>query len=276
MATLKTLLAPDMKPGGPRNIAAVAAALDRYLGELYQGNRRFGLIAKEDAADRHRLFVRHLLDCVAPWREIVRLVAESGRRRLYDLGSGAGLPGLPIALVLGEVLDETVLVERREKRVSFLRGAVPVVLGAYRRTASEYSTDPASPVQATPSGISPPPSRITAQAEPVVRVLSVDADNLVASERGSLGAAIVVFRAFRQTTEDTLASLSAAFPPETPVCAFKGKIEQTSDEAARIHASGWAMTNPKERAARVVPVDVPGLEAERSLLVWYTARREIV
>jgi 16S rRNA (guanine527-N7)-methyltransferase len=189
------------------------------------------------------------------------LVAESGRRRLYDLGSGAGLPGLPIALVLGDLLDETVLVERREKRVSFLRGAVPVVLGAYRRTASGD----------IPGTI--PPAAQAAQAAPVVRVLSADADNLAATEGDALGTAVVVFRAFRQTTEDTLASLAAAFPPETPVCAFKGKIEQTRDEAARIRASGWAMTGPEEHAPRVVPVDVPGLDAERSLLIWHTARR---
>jgi len=41
---------------------------------------------------------------------------------LLDLGAGAGLPGIPLKIVLGEV--ELVLVESRQKRVSFLSSAV--------------------------------------------------------------------------------------------------------------------------------------------------------
>ena len=237
------------------NFGAVQAALDRFLRELFEGNSRFGLIAREDAADRHRLFVRHILDCLAPWREIAAVVRESGRRRLYDLGSGAGLPGIPLACALGPLLEETVLVERRTKRVNFLRGAVPLVTAAAGKNTATGRTGSSGS-----AGPPPPPS---------IRICEADADHLGAAEGDRLSSSIVVFRAFRQTTEDTLRSLSRVFPPETPVCAYKGRHDQTQEEADLIARSGLAVTTGPPR---VVPVVVPGLDAERSLLIWYTRK----
>src|SRR5438046_6785393 len=49
-------------------------------------------------------------------------VLPSPLRTLLDLGSGAGLPGIPLKIVLAEV--ELVLVESRRKRLSFLSSAV--------------------------------------------------------------------------------------------------------------------------------------------------------
>jgi len=43
-------------------------------------------------------------------------------RTLLDLGSGAGLPGIPLKIVLNEV--QLVLVESRRKRVSFLASVI--------------------------------------------------------------------------------------------------------------------------------------------------------
>src|SRR5438046_9238979 len=49
-------------------------------------------------------------------------VLPSPLRTLLDLGSGAGLPGIPLKIGLGEV--EPFLVESRQKRVSFLSSAI--------------------------------------------------------------------------------------------------------------------------------------------------------
>src|SRR5687768_17678994 len=49
-------------------------------------------------------------------------VLPPGIRTLMDLGSGAGLPGLPLAIVLPET--DITLVEARQKRSSFLSTAV--------------------------------------------------------------------------------------------------------------------------------------------------------
>jgi len=72
-----------------------------------------GMIA---ASDSTRLRQRHILDCL-------RAVPEVGdASAAYDLGSGAGLPGLVIAIVEPEL--RIGLVESRRRRVSFLELAV--------------------------------------------------------------------------------------------------------------------------------------------------------
>lgn len=73
-----------------------------------------GMVASGDAA---RLRDRHILDCLraAP---LVPPQAE----RLCDLGSGAGLPGLVLAVALPAV--EVTLAESRRSRVAFLELAI--------------------------------------------------------------------------------------------------------------------------------------------------------
>ncbi len=88
------------------------AALLRYATLLRRWNRVYNLTAVDDPG---AIVTRHLLDALAvlPW------VPEG---RLVDVGSGAGLPGLPLALARPE-LDVTLL-DASGKRVRFLRQAV--------------------------------------------------------------------------------------------------------------------------------------------------------
>lgn len=88
------------------------AALLRYAMLLRRWNRVYNLTAVDDPG---AIVTRHLLDALAvlPW------VPEG---RLVDVGSGAGLPGLPLALARPE-LDVTLL-DASGKRVRFLRQAV--------------------------------------------------------------------------------------------------------------------------------------------------------
>ncbi len=88
------------------------AALLRYAMLLRRWNRVYNLTAVDDPG---AIVTRHLLDALAvlPW------VPEG---RLLDVGSGAGLPGLPLALARPE-LDVTLL-DASGKRVRFLRQAV--------------------------------------------------------------------------------------------------------------------------------------------------------
>ncbi len=246
LTTEQLRLLQEVIAGSFAHPEAAAAAVGRYLDELFRGNGRFGLIAREDAADRDRLFIRHIIDSLVPWSFIAGTAEGSGRRRLYDLGSGAGLPGIPLAVACAGRLDEVVLVERRAKRVSFLRGAVPLLRAAYRE-----------------EGVRPD--------MPEIRIVDVDAALLPEREGDRLADGVVVFRAFQQTTEESLRFLSETFPPATPVCVYKGRTEQTELEARLIAGSRWA-SDEGEEAVRVLPLSVPGLEAERSLLMWRTAR----
>ncbi len=60
--------------------------------------------------------VKHILDSVAPWKYF------SGAKRVLDAGTGAGFPGIPLALVLPEV--RFTLSESIQKKARFVDAAV--------------------------------------------------------------------------------------------------------------------------------------------------------
>lgn len=72
-----------------------------------------GMVSRSDAS---RLRERHTLDCLraTPWLEQAR--------ECYDLGSGAGLPGVLVAIALPSV--HVGLIETRSRRAAFLELAV--------------------------------------------------------------------------------------------------------------------------------------------------------
>lgn len=73
-----------------------------------------GMVASADAP---RLRERHVLDCLR-----AGAVVERTDRDAYDLGSGAGLPGLVLAVGLPGL--RVTLVETRRRRVAFLELAI--------------------------------------------------------------------------------------------------------------------------------------------------------
>ncbi|MGH9391872.1 MAG: 16S rRNA (guanine(527)-N(7))-methyltransferase RsmG, partial [Vicinamibacteria bacterium] len=72
-----------------------------------------GLVSRSDAT---RLRERHILDCLRATPSLDRA------RECYDLGSGAGLPGVLLAIALPSVRVR--LVEARSRRAAFLEQAV--------------------------------------------------------------------------------------------------------------------------------------------------------
>jgi len=245
---------------------ALSRGLATYIAEVIAGNPRFGLIARDDTGDPERFFLRHILDSIAPWQIVLAPPDRGGDdpgdggRLICDLGSGAGLPGIPLALVAaalttagGASPPEIVLVERRTKRVNFLRGAIPQVIAAFRGT----------PPGGAPGEVPPTPLI----AEPRIRVLEADADRLSSVEAMPPGRTAVVFRAYRQTTPEFLRGVAGSVPEGTPVYAWKGRREQTEAEAEIVSASPWA-----EGDAVVEVIELPGNDAERTLLRWRTRR----
>lgn len=83
--------------------------LDTYHLLLRERAAPLGMIA---GADRPRIRERHILDCLR-----AAIVVKSAKSA-YDLGSGAGLPGIPLAIALPEL--EIRLVEARRNRAAFL------------------------------------------------------------------------------------------------------------------------------------------------------------
>jgi 16S rRNA (guanine527-N7)-methyltransferase len=62
--------------------------------------------------------IKHILDSLAPVAIVRRLLEGRARPRIADLGTGAGLPGVPLALAFPEA--EVALVDRMTRRTEFL------------------------------------------------------------------------------------------------------------------------------------------------------------
>jgi 16S rRNA (guanine527-N7)-methyltransferase len=91
-----------------------ASALLAYLDLLKTWNRVHRLIG---SSDRRWMVENIILDSLL-FLAVLPGISES----LLDIGSGAGVPGIPIGIVRPEV--SIVLVESRRKRVSFLATAI--------------------------------------------------------------------------------------------------------------------------------------------------------
>jgi len=93
----------------------IFSLLARYITEIELYNPALSLVGTDE---RQGLIIRHILDSLAPLGNISRLAAERGLR-IADVGSGAGLPGIPLAIAMPHV--EFTLIERKGRRADFLR-----------------------------------------------------------------------------------------------------------------------------------------------------------
>jgi 16S rRNA (guanine527-N7)-methyltransferase len=134
------------------------AKLLTYERLLEQRAVPMGLVAQGDAG---KIRVRHVLDSL----RAATVIAEA--RDAYDLGSGAGLPGIVVAVARPEL--RIGLVDSRRRRVGFLELAVAeldlpnaTVLGVRAETLSE-------PVDACLARAFAPATRAWDMAEPILR-----------------------------------------------------------------------------------------------------------
>jgi len=106
-ASPDTLVA-DAAALGVRLDIRQAGALLQFGDLLLRWNRAFNLISRRDTG---RLISRHLLDSlsIAPWLH---------GREVMDLGTGAGLPGVPLAIARQEA--SFTLVDRNERKIRFI------------------------------------------------------------------------------------------------------------------------------------------------------------
>lgn len=176
-----------------------------YLGLLDRWNRTYNLTAIRDPRE---MVSKHLLDSLAMHAHLDGIV------RLADLGTGPGLPGIPLAIVRPDL--QVSLVESNGKKARFLREAL-----------RQLSLGNAQVVES--------------------RIEAFDAPG-----------------AFDAITARALATLPAIIAlgghllaPDGSVMAMKAAIPQDEIDAL---PDGW-------RVAAVHPLPVPGLDAERHLVV---------
>ncbi len=97
--------------------AAVSAPLLDYLALLVRWNKTYNLTAVRDP---HEMVVKHLLDSLAMHPYEDDLAARGGS--LADLGTGPGLPGIPLSIVKPGL--KVTLVESNGKKARFMREAI--------------------------------------------------------------------------------------------------------------------------------------------------------
>jgi 16S rRNA (guanine527-N7)-methyltransferase len=187
-----------------------AARLQRLLDELERWNRTYNLTA---LATREEMVTHHLLDSLAVRAELVGTA-------IADVGTGAGFPGLPLAITTPE--RHFTLIDSVNKKVRFVAHAVRS-LGLQNVSAVLSRAEDLRPAA--------PFDTVLARAlAPLPQLLAV---------------------------VDTLCG------PATRVLALKGK--RPDDELAAVP--------PAWRVEAVRALEVPGLEAERHLVVLARAGR---
>ena len=110
-------------------IEKVLPLLNKYISELEEKNQLFDLVG---AIEHNDVIIRHILDSLSAWNYIKSQISEKLKSEscisLADIGSGAGLPGIPLSIMINaEFSDRDIkvfLLERMTKRADFLDGCI--------------------------------------------------------------------------------------------------------------------------------------------------------
>ncbi len=114
-SAIADLLAPYL----PDSPATLFTQLSTYLDLLIKWNARTNLTAIRDPEEIVR---RHFGESLFAARHLDDITLDSSVATLLDFGSGAGFPGLPIALLRPDI--QVTLAESQNKKATFLREAI--------------------------------------------------------------------------------------------------------------------------------------------------------
>lgn len=178
-----------------------------FIALLAKWNRTYNLTAIRDEGE---MLTHHLLDSLAV---LPAIGGATAGQRWADVGSGAGLPGIPLAIARPEL--ELTSIEAVEKKATFQRQA-KIELGLDNFTVEKHRVEDLSP--------------------------------------GGFDA--VISRAFAELA-DFVRLAGHLLKPSGRLLAMKGILP---DEELRRLPSGWLLR-------QTMPLRVPGLDAQRHLLV---------
>lgn len=176
----------------------VVYLLERYIKEIELFNSAYGLVG---AGSTEELIIRHILDSLAPLGLISWLLAEkvadNNVPQIADAGSGAGLPGIPLAIALPDC--NFTLIERMGRRAGFLCSTKAVL--------SAYSSH----------GL----SNITVEEKELEKITE-----------GRFN--LVTFRAFKPLEPKLLKTLRKTLKPGGVIAAYKGKRKKIEQEMSEL------------------------------------------
>ena len=175
--------------------ATLVSKMEQYIKEIILFNSAYNLT---NTSDHDELVVRHILDSLAGY-EIIKnqLDQRAGDSPVVvgDIGSGGGLPGIPLAAAFlcadgeGSVVPQFKLVERMAKRCSFLENCC-ALLG----------------------------------------LKNVEVQNLEAERVSAQSFDLITFRAFRPLDEKMTKTLLRMVKTGGVLCAYKAKSDNIKEE----------------------------------------------
>lgn len=105
------LLIDGLKEMGIKPLDTIIDRFDKYIFELKKWNRAYNLTALKKDED---IIIKHFFDSL-----LYLKVIPEGLWNICDIGSGAGFPGIPMAIARPEL--NIVLIEPSRKKTAFLR-----------------------------------------------------------------------------------------------------------------------------------------------------------
>jgi 16S rRNA (guanine527-N7)-methyltransferase len=217
------------------------AALVAYVALLAKWNRTYNLTAIREPA---RMITHHVLDSLAVLPSIDAFVGERGDVHVLDVGSGAGLPGIPMALARPSW--SVVLLEPVHKKSAFLTQAI-AELGIHNAQAIARRVEDYRPTAPVTLAISRAFSDLASFAEGSIRHVADDG-------------ALVAMKGVHPDEElrelPTTFKVTATIPLQVPgIDAARHLIvmqrAQEPDRASRDPSANAA--SPRRRGASVLP-----------------------
>lgn len=110
-----------------QKIENLSVLMEKYINEIILFNSAYNLT---NTSDHDELVIRHILDSLSAYKKIdefISFVVQKGNDNFTvgDIGSGGGLPGIPLAAAFPDIKFK--LVERMEKRCSFLENCAAIL-----------------------------------------------------------------------------------------------------------------------------------------------------
>jgi 16S rRNA (guanine527-N7)-methyltransferase len=195
-----------------------AALADRYADLLTTDGITRGLLGPREAA---RIWERHLLNSAA----IAPLIPVAAR--VVDLGSGAGLPGIPLAIARPDLT--MVLLEPMQRRVAFLNDCLAKLQlsnVSIRHARAEAGLQPLAEVVVARAVA--PLDRLLQLCDPLLV-----ADGTLLALKGRTAADELAQLRRRSPVEAELLSLPAAGQPATVIRVSRAGRSRTSAQPGR-------------------------------------------
>ncbi|MCL2044553.1 MAG: 16S rRNA (guanine(527)-N(7))-methyltransferase RsmG [Treponema sp.] len=175
---------------------AIITLLEQYITRIEIFNPALKLVGTNDRRD---LIVKHILDSLSP---LGIIACQNKGLHIADIGSGAGFPGIPLAIALPDI--QFTLIERKNRRAVFLRNTREALVAGGCNGLSNVTVEEAEMEKVKPGRF----SLVTFRALcPLDRKIYKKLSRLCTD-----GGVLAAYKGRRQKTEDEITALEKVLP----------------------------------------------------------------